>query len=83
MNTLLEAREYLDGLQEDAGHDNVVRWREEILQAEQARTEDRKVMDIYKARVIRVQNETDETDEVALSALEQWMDFALVVEEKQ
>ncbi len=84
MTTLLEAREYLDGLQEDAGHDNVVRWREEILAAEHARTEDRKVMDIYKARVIRVHNdESDEPDEKVLSALEQWMDFALVVEEKQ
>ena len=74
----------MDGLQEHAGHDNVLRWREEILEAEQTRLEDRKVMDIYKARVIRGQNdEGDGPDETTLSALEQWMDFALLVEEKQ
>ena len=84
MKTLLEAREYLDALQENAGHDNVVRWREEIMEAEQTRLDDRKVMDIYKARVIRVHNdEGDGPDETTLSALEQWMDFALLVEEKQ
>ncbi len=49
MKTLVEAREYLDGLQENAGHENVLQWRDEIRQAEQTRADDRKVMDIYKA----------------------------------
>lgn len=84
MKTLLEAREYMDGLQETAGHEHVVQWREEVLEAERTRLEDRKVMDIYKARVIRGQNEDiDLPEEATLSAQEQWMEFALVVEEKQ
>ena len=84
MKTLLEAREYMDGLQETAGHEHVVQWWEEVLEAERTRLEDRKVMDIYKARVIRGQNEDiDLPEEATLSAQEQWMEFALVVEEKQ
>ena len=84
MKTLLEAREYMDGLQETAGHEHVVQWREEVLEAERTRLEDQKVMDIYKARVIRGQNEDiDLPEEATLSAQEQWMEFALVVEEKQ
>ena len=85
METLLEAREYLDGLQETAGHDNVLKWRDEIVKAEADRLSDVKVMDIYKARVKRrtAVEARDDTEDQPMTTLEHWMDFALIVEEKQ
>lgn len=83
MNTLLEAREYLDALQEHAGHNNIVKWKEEILRAEEQRLDNVKVMDIYKARVQKSNAQDDVADNRPLTTLEHWMDFALIVEEKQ
>lgn len=83
IKTLLEAREYLDGLTESAGHDNVGRWRAEILEAERTRKDNVKVMDIYKARVQRGTVEEEVADDRPMTTLEHWMDFALIVEEKQ
>ena len=83
MNTLLEAREYLDALKEHAGHNNIVKWKEEILRAEEQRLDNVKVMDIYKARVQKSNAQDDVADNRPLTTLEHWMDFALIVEEKQ
>ncbi len=84
MQTLLEAREYLDSLQEDAGHDNIVKWRAEIMAAENARADDLHVMDIYKARVPGGREEEEAIHiNRPMTNLEHWMDFALIVEEKQ
>lgn len=84
MATLLDAIEYFDGLTDSAGHDNVLRWREEILEAERTRLDNVKVMDIYKARIKRSPVEEDDLPEDRpMTTLEHWMDFALIVEEKQ
>ena len=81
--SLLDARKKLDSFTETCGHDNVTRWQEEIMQAEGSRLDNLKIMDIYKARVKRNKLAQELPDNGKLSVLEHWMDFALIVEEKQ
>lgn len=53
------------------------------MQAEGSRLDNLKIMDIYKARVKRNKLAQELPDNGKLSVLEHWMDFALIVEEKQ
>lgn len=82
--TRLDAVEYLDRLEDTAGNVNVAKWKAEILEAERCRLNNVKVMDIYKARVKLVNADQDDIpDDRPMTTLEHWMDFALIVEEKQ
>lgn len=82
--TYLDAVEYLDGLEAMVDFQVVNEWRAEIMEAERTRLQDIKVMDIYKARIIKSPNlEDTNVGPEAHTAIEQWMDFALTIEEKQ
>ena len=83
LKMLIETREYLDGLEENSGAAKIAIWRAEIIEAEHTRRENLKAMDVYKARVSGHHDADDLPDDNSKSALDHWMDFALLVEEKQ
>jgi hypothetical protein len=77
------AQEYYDNLTNQAGPIAVARWNADVEEAEANRSHDRKVMDIYGAKLEKpTQRRSAPLDETG-TALERWMAMALVVENKQ
>ncbi|KAF8965105.1 hypothetical protein BDZ97DRAFT_1659385, partial [Flammula alnicola] len=81
---LANLQQYFTELSEAAGPQAVERWKTDIEDAEARRLTDPKAMDIYAARV------ADGTDDQSASAanrprsaIEIWLEFALMIEEKQ
>lgn len=81
---VVEAQRYYIDLSASAGADAVAHWESAISTVEAERTTDLKKMDIYAAKTL-----PQGTDRHAIadaqhrSPIEKWMDFALMVEEKQ
>jgi hypothetical protein len=77
------AREYYDKLTHQAGPLAVAKWSREIEQAEACRGNNLPAMDIYAAKIERpIVRDAAPLDQPA-TALEKWMGFALVIEDKQ
>ena len=82
---LHDAEQYFDELSKAAGPQDVQNWTRQIEQAEMMRLANPKVMDLYGARG------ADENAESTMasapsrvrSASEIWLEFALMIEEKQ
>lgn len=83
-NVLVILKQSFDDLSRSADPHAVARWKLDIETAEAKRKDEPKVMDIY---VARVGGETAEQEGPAQSApqsaAEAWLEFALMVEEKQ
>ncbi|KAF8952217.1 hypothetical protein BDZ97DRAFT_2066652 [Flammula alnicola] len=81
---LANLQQYFTELSEAAGPQAVERWKTDIEDAEARRLTDPKAMDIYAAQVA---DRTDDQSASAVnrprSAIEIWLEFALMIEEKQ
>lgn len=79
-----ETTVYHDRLSADAGTFATARWTDEILNAEASRLNDIRAMDVYASRTLtglaKVEKDAASGGQ---SALEVWLEFALLVEEKQ
>lgn len=77
------AQEYYDNLTNQAGPVAIRLWEADVLEAEADRLDNRPAMDIYatklEALIAPVSTPLEPTD----SALDRWMAFALMVEDKQ
>jgi hypothetical protein len=82
-DTFALAQEYYDKLTNQSGPIAVAKWKFDIEQAEELRSENRPAMDIYAATLDRSQDQQSAGPEAPGSALGKWMAFALVVEHKQ
>ena len=80
---LEHATEYFDNLTNQAGPLAVQKWTNDIEEAENARAYDLSKMDMYAANVERVLDREHVSQGVGGEALERWMVFSLIVEDKQ
>lgn len=83
--TLRDAEQYFDELSKAAGRQDVQNWTRQIEQAEKMRLANPKVMDLYGARGAdeNAESATASAPSRARSASEIWLEFALMIEEKQ
>lgn len=78
-----ETERYFEDLSVVAGRSAVDHWEETISRAESIRHLDKSAMDIYGAKLNTISAPMNSAPNSPLSALEEWIDFALVVKEKQ
>lgn len=85
--TFLHAHKYCTDLSQAAGVEVVQQWTSEIEKAERRRLENPAVMDLYGSRAAEDNADTPVDTRSApvqgRSATEIWIDFALMIEEKQ
>ena len=83
--TLRDAEQYFDELSEAADLQDVQNWTRQIERAERMRLSNPKVMDLYGARVANenADSATAPAPSQTRSASEIWLEFALMIEEKQ
>ena len=84
--SLVYSEQYFEQLSQAADPQAVQHWTHQIEAAEAARLATPKVMDIYGAKVRNSATSPEESASVsnrAQSAIEIWLEFALMIEEKQ
>ena len=77
------AEEYYDNLTREAGPTATGLWEVDIRRAEECRVDDRPAMDIYATKLEKPTLPVPAPLDPSGSALENWMIFALTVEDKQ
>ena len=80
---LLIAEEYYANLTREAGPTATGLWEVDIRRAEECRVEDRPAMDIYATKLEMPTLSVPAPLDSSGLALENWMSFALTVEDKQ
>lgn len=80
-----EASKYFADLTQTAGTAAVQEWTTAVLHAEATRLSDVKAMDLYRARVSKTNHArgTNTTVDTPQTAIDIWLEFAMVIEEKQ
>jgi hypothetical protein len=83
IDMLENVRDYYDKLTVQSGPLAIAKWKHDIEQAEASRSDNLPAMDIYAAKLEKpIIQESAPLDQSG-SALDKWMAFALVVEDKQ
>ena len=80
---LLIAEEYYANLMREAGPTATGLWEVDIRRAEECQVDDRPAMDIYATKLEKPTLPVPAPLDPSGSALENWMIFALTVEDKQ
>jgi hypothetical protein len=77
------ANEYYDKLTNQAGPISVAKWEHDINEAEKSRNVNLPAMDLYAAKLKQAVIPQSATSNEGSTALDRWMSFALIFEDKQ